>query len=52
MGTLTRNLSNPSQATVPFLYPLNKYENQGFSDVFKGFTMGTVVRNGLITVFA
>ena len=38
---------NPFQANVPILYPLKMPENHGFSGVFRGYKMGTLVWNGL-----
>ena len=38
---------NPFPANVPILYPLKTPENHGFSGVFRGYKMGTLVRNGL-----
>ena len=32
---------------VPLLYPLKTLENQRFSDVFRGYSSGTLVENGL-----
>ena len=44
----TMILVNPFLANVPILYPLKTPENQRFSDVFRGYKMGTLARNGLI----
>ena len=38
---------NPFLANVLILYPLKISENQRFSDVFRRYKMGTLVRNGL-----
>ena len=38
---------NLFHATSLFLYLLEKSENQIFSDVFRGYRMGRVARNGL-----
>ena len=35
---------------VPFLYPLETSENQGFSDVFRGYRNGTLTWNELIYI--
>ena len=39
---------NPFLANVPTLHPLKTPENQSFSDVFRGYKMGTLFRNGLM----
>ena len=47
---ITRMLPlNPFQANAPILYPLKTSENLWFSGVFRGYKMGTLARNGLIT---
>ena len=38
---------NPFLANVPILYPLKTPESQRYSDVSRGYKMGTLVRNGL-----
>ena len=38
---------NPFLANVPILYPLKIQENQRFSNVFRGYKMGTLARIGL-----
>ena len=38
---------NPFYTTGLFLYPLNALENQGFSDVFRGYRKKPVTWNGL-----
>ena len=38
---------NLFHANVPFLYPLKTSENQGFSEVFRGYGNGTLAWNGL-----
>ena len=40
---------NPFLAYVPILYPLETPENLWFSGVFRGYKMGTLARNGLIS---
>ena len=40
---------NPFLAYVPILYPLETPENLWFSGVFKGYKMGTLAKNGLIS---
>ena len=44
------NFLNPYLANVPILYPLKTPENQSFSDVFRGYKMETLAKNGLISV--
>ena len=39
---------NPVLVDVPILYPLKSSENFRFSDVFRGYKMGPLARNGLI----
>ena len=39
---------NPFLINAPILYPLKTPENQRFSDVFRGYKIGTLARNGLI----
>ena len=41
-------LFNPFLANVPILHPLKTPENQRFSGVFRGCSMGILARNGLI----
>ena len=38
---------NPFSTNVPFLNPLKTSENLWFSDIFRGFSSGTLVGNGL-----
>ena len=50
---LTKNIynsekSNPFLANAPILYPLKTPENERFSDVFRGYKLGTLATNGLI----
>ena len=40
---------NPFHATPRFLYPLKTSENQGFSDVFRGYIKRPVAWNGSIS---
>ena len=44
----TKMLINPFSTNVPLLYPLQTSENRRSSDVFKGYSSGTLVENGLI----
>ena len=39
---------NPFSTNVPLLYPSKTSENRTFSDVFRGYGIGTLVENGLI----
>ena len=53
MQVLTKNIYNsekinPFLANVPILYPLKTPENRRFSDVFRGYKLGTLATNGLI----
>ena len=53
MQVLTKNIYNsekinPFLANAPILYPLKTPENQRFSDVFRGYKLGTLATNGLI----
>ena len=45
---MLRLIIYPSLSNIPILYPLKKTENQSFSDIFRGYKMGTLARNGLI----
>ena len=50
---LTKNIYNsekinPFLANAPILYPLKTPENERFSDVFRGYKLGTLATNGLI----
>ena len=50
---LTKNIYNsekinPFLANAPILYPLKTPENERFSDVFRGYKLGTLAANGLI----
>ena len=38
---------NPFPTNVPILYALKTSENCRFSDVFRGYRSGTLVKNGL-----
>ena len=40
----------PFSSNVPLLHPLKTSENLRFSDVFRGYKIGTLVENGLNTV--
>ena len=40
---------NPFLTNAPILYPLKTPENLWFSDAFRGYKMGTLARNGLMT---
>ena len=42
-----KSVLNPFLANVPILYPLKTPENLWFSEVFRGYKMGTLARNGL-----
>ena len=42
---------NPFSANVPPLQPLKTSENRRFSDVFRGYTSGALVENGLSQLF-
>ena len=42
------SVMNPFLVNVSILYPLKKLENLWFSGVFKGYKIGTLVRNGLL----
>ena len=45
---IARSMSiNPFSTNVPLLYPLKTSENLRFSDVFRGYRSGTLVKNGL-----
>ena len=46
MATPLKKLAPPFLSNVPILYPLKT--NQRFSDVFTGYKIGTLARNGLI----
>ena len=53
MQVLTKNIYNsekinPFLANVPILHPLKTPENERFSDVFRGYKLGTLATNGLI----
>ena len=39
---------NPFSTSVPLLYPLKTSENLRFSDVFRGYRSGTLVKNRLM----
>ena len=39
---------NPFSTNVPLVYPLKTSEKLRFSDVFRGYTSGTLVENGLL----
>ena len=41
---------NPFLANASILYPLKTPENQRFSSVFRGYKMGTMARNRLISL--
>ena len=43
---------NPFSANVPLLYPLKTSENRRFSEVFRGFTSGRLVKNELICLYS
>ena len=38
---------NPFSSNVPLLYPLKTSENLRFSDIFRGYRIGTLLENGL-----
>ena len=38
---------NPFPTNVSIMYPLKTSENPQFSDVFRGYRSGTLVKNGL-----
>ena len=42
-------LINPFPTNVPILYPLKTPENQRLSRVFRGYKIGTLAKNGLIS---
>ena len=45
-------LINPFQINAPFLYPLKKSENRGFSDFFRGYRNETLIcETGQYSVF-
>ena len=39
---LNKDIANPFQVNVPFLYPLKTSENQRFSEVFTMYSNGTM----------
>ena len=39
---------NTFSTNVPSLYPLKTSENRRFSDVFRGYRIGTLVENGVM----
>ena len=41
---------NPFLSNVPISYPLKTQENKRFSDVFRGYKMGKLARNGLSNI--
>ena len=43
---LLQKTANPLLINVPLLYPLKAPENQMFSEVCRGYKMGTLVKNG------
>ena len=38
---------NPFSSNAPLLYPLKTSENLRFSDIFRGYRIGTLLENGL-----
>ena len=46
---LTDNVINPFPANDPILYPLKTPESLWFSGVFRGYKMGTLAGNGLMS---
>ena len=44
----TKTGTNLFQASVPFRYPLKTWENQRFSDVFRGYRNARLAWNGLM----
>ena len=44
---LSKWLINPFSINVPLLYPLKTSENPRVSDIFRGYTRGALVENGL-----
>ena len=42
-----RIVFNSFSTNVPLLYPLKISENRRFSDAFRGYRKGTLVKNGL-----
>ena len=45
-----KRLPKPFLTDASILYPLKTSENLWFSGVFRGYKMGTLVKNGLISV--
>ena len=46
-----QKLDNTSLANVLILYPLKTPENRNFSDVFRGYRIGTLAKKRLIDLF-